>query len=189
MSRGQRLSWCAPPRVKRLEGTPASHGIPSTLMVMIGKASSYSAPAACAMTVEIVLLKLLEAFYFWSRTIMKTPRRASTAWTPALLWLARRDVGLASEWTASVFIIITGRSHLTIKKKLTMAASLLRGFPNVTRTHLAGVPTLLHLKTVMLTLLTRLRWKTTKFGLWCNGERIGDFHRNSRGSLQNRNTS
>ena len=165
MCRGQRLSSCGLPRDIRLEATPASHGIPSTLMVMIGKASRCSAPAACAMTAEILLLKPLEAFYFWLKIIIMTPRRASTAWMPALLWLARRDVGLASEWTASVFIIITGRSHLTIKKKLTMAASLLRGFPNVTRTHLAGDQTLLHLKTVMLTLLTRLRWKTTKFGL------------------------
>ena len=183
------MSWCAPPRVKRLEGTPASHGIPSTLMVMIGKASRCSAPAACAMTAEILLLKPLEAFYFWLKIIIMTPRRASTACTPALLWVARREVDPASEWTASLFILITGRTHLKIKKKMERAASLLRGFPNVTRTHLVGDPTLLHLKTVMLTLLTRLRWKTPKFGQWCNGERIGDFHHNSRGSLQNRNTS
>ncbi len=163
MCRVQRLSSCVRPRDIRLEGTPASHGMPVTLMVMIGEASSYSAPAACAMTVEMFLLKLLEAFCFRSRIIMMTPRRASTAWPPALLWLARRDVGLASEWTASVFIIITGRIRLKIKMNMYIAASLLRGYPNVTRTPLVGDATHLHLN--ILTNLSRLRWKTTKSGL------------------------
>ena len=163
MCRGQRLSSCVLPRDIRLGGTPASHGIPSTLTAMIGVASSHSAPEARATTVEIILLKLLEVFYSWSRITMMTPRRASTAWTAALLCLARREVGLASEWTASVFIFITGRSLLMMMK---IAASLLRGYPSVTRTHLVGDATHSHLKTVLvLTNLTRLRWKTTKFGL------------------------
>lgn len=158
-------------------------------MAIIGDASSYSAPVACAMTVETVLLKLLEAFYFWSRITMMTPRRASTAWTPALLCLARREVGLASEWTASVFIIITGRSLLKIEMEMKAAASLLRGCPYATGTRLVGDATHSHLKTVILTHLTRLRWTTTKFGLSYNGDSIGDIHHNSSRSLQNRNIS